>query len=94
MHWAVYAGVGIGIAVLALSFVPVPGLYNVTVPVTLTETCILFVCSYGANSVNPTTTGAATLIDWGGWFAPTGNLGACAIGCTYKVTVTMSGPAT
>lgn len=80
------------LAVVALLFVPLPWIglnyYNVRVETTLGETCLIF-CSYSVQSVNPSVTGPATILDIGGWF-PGFSVAAPCINCQYKVTVSLS----
>ncbi len=76
---------------LFASVVPMPDYgvqeYNLEVATQLSETCVAFVCSYSVVSMDTTNVGGATLIDWGGWFGQGLSIGACVIGCTYKLTV-------
>jgi hypothetical protein len=93
-HPAVVGGVIAVIAVFAaLSLVPAPALvgYNVSVQTTLSETCLLGICSYSVQSVQASTSGPATVLDWSGWFGVTLGLGACAFSCQYKVVASTNG---
>jgi hypothetical protein len=79
-------------AVLALLFLPLPWIgldyYNVEVKTTLGETCII-ACSYSVQSVNPSVTGPATILDIGSWF-PGFSVAPPCINCQYKVVAQLS----
>ena len=108
-HPAVVGGIIVGVAlVLVLSFLPLTWLgvedYNATITTTVSETCVLGVCSFQVQSIQPCDSGSATLLDWAAWFGlahctPMGSVGqsgpalnGCAVGCTYEVRVSMTGP--
>ena len=98
----------IAAAVLALAFLPLTAVgvqdYNATITTTVSETCVLGICSFQVQSIQPCDSGSATVLDLGAWFGyakcspmrsvgQSGpNLGACIVDCTYHVTVTMKGP--
>ena len=85
-------GVAIVVAFLVLVFLPIPGYSNVQVQVTLGETCILGFCYYSVNSVNPTVTGSATVIDLAILFPSLfgQSIAGPCISCQYKLTVALS----
>lgn len=98
------------VIVLPLLFVPLTWFgvqdYNVRVAPTVSETCVLFSCSYEVQSIAHCVSGGASAIDLPGWLGwggctPKGsigsgapNLGTCAVKCTYEVKTTISGPST
>ena len=91
---AFYAIVAVVVAgVLILLPLPWVGLnyQNVTVTTTISETCVLF-CSYSVQSVNPTVSGPATVLNIWGWFGIGNplNIAPPCINCQYKITATLS----
>lgn len=54
-------------ALVGLSVVPLPGYCNVSVTVTNSEVPVLVGEYFTISSVNPSVSGRATALDWGGW---------------------------
>lgn len=79
------------LAVLTLLPMPLIGLpyYNVKVTTTIGETCV-FACSYSVQSVNPSVTGGATILDIAGWLGIGQNIAGPCLDCQYKVTAALS----
>lgn len=89
----VILGIIVAVVVVVLLFLPLPSLgipyYNVEVQTTLGETCVI-ICSYSVQSVNPSVTGPATVVDVFGLFGIGLNVAGPCINCQYKIVAELS----
>lgn len=90
--WIILLLIVAGGAVVAASVVPLPSVvgYNVSVTVGFQEVSYIIQNYFSITSVQGQTNGAATLLDWGGWFAGL-NTGPPALEAQFSATVCVGG---